>query len=113
MWKPCERFRCRADNGPRGQSPPLANPSPSSQQQGKRMSAHTTQEGWNPSLRYPDPAIEVLDKRFQKYLLNLASVERLYTGTRWGEGPVYFGDGRFLLWTDFPNERILKWEESS
>jgi gluconolactonase len=77
------------------------------------MSENATHDGWNPSLRYPDPAIEILDKRFQKYLLNLASVERLYTGTRWGEGPVYFGDGRYLLWTDFPNERIMKWDEAS
>ena len=77
------------------------------------MSADAPHDGWTPSLRYPDPAIEILDQRFQKYLLNLAGVERLHTGTRWGEGPVYFGDGRYLLWTDFPNERILRWDETS
>lgn len=42
-----------------------------------------------------------------------AAVERLYTGCRWSEGPVYFGDGRYLLWSDIPNNRILKWEEET
>ena len=49
--------------------------------------------GWAPSLRYPDPLVKSLDKRFDKYRLPLASVERLYTGARWSEGPVWFGDG--------------------
>lgn len=68
---------------------------------------------WQPSERYPDPAIEVIDARFLKYRLFHAAVERLATGTRWGEGPVWFGDGGYLLWSDIPNNRILKWEESS
>ncbi len=68
---------------------------------------------WSPNLRYPDPYVEVLDKRFEKYRINLASVERHFTGCRWSEGPVYFADGRYLLWSDIPNNRILKWEESS
>ena len=55
------------------------------------------------SVRYPDPAVEVIDPRFAKYKLGNAAVERLYTGTRWAEGPVWFGDGRFLLWSDIPN----------
>ena len=49
---------------------------------------------WSPSLRYPDPLIAALDPRFKKYHLPLSSVERLYTGTRWGEGPVWIGDLR-------------------
>ncbi len=68
---------------------------------------------WQPSQRYPDPAIEVLDERFQKYCVFSASVERLYTGCRWSEGPVWIGDGRYLLWSDIPNNRILKWEEET
>lgn len=63
--------------------------------------------------RYPDPAVKILDPRFAKYRLAQASVERLYTGTRWGEGPVYFGDGRYLLWSDIPNNRILRYDEES
>lgn len=68
---------------------------------------------WEPSLRYPDPAIEVLDPSFLKYRLINASVERLATGTRWGEGPVWFGDARALLWSDIPNDRILRWDEET
>lgn len=68
---------------------------------------------WEPSQRYPDPNIEVLDPAFNKYRLPLASVERLADGCRWSEGPVYFGDGRYLLWSDIPNNRILKWEEET
>ena len=68
---------------------------------------------WEPSQRYPDPAVQVMDASFNKYRLPLASIEQLYTGCRWSEGPVYFGDGRYVLWSDIPNDRILKWEEET
>lgn len=68
---------------------------------------------WEPEQRYPDPAVQVFDDSFNKYRWPLASVERLYTGCRWSEGPVYFGDGRYLLWSDIPNDRVLKWEEET
>ena len=68
---------------------------------------------WQPNERYPDPAVRVLDKEFLKYRLPLASVERLYIGCRWSEGPVYVGDGRYLLWSDIPNNRILRWDEET
>jgi gluconolactonase len=62
---------------------------------------------------YPDPAVEVIDPRFGKYKVNNAAVERLFTGTRWAEGPVWFGDGRYLLFSDIPNNRILRWQEET
>ena len=68
---------------------------------------------WSPSESYPDPAVQILDPRFAKYRVMLAAVERLYHGCRWAEGPVWFGDGRYLLWSDIPNNRILKWEEET
>jgi gluconolactonase len=68
---------------------------------------------WEASERYPDPAVQVLDPAFNKYRLLLASVERLYTGARWSEGPVYMGDWRCLLWSDIPNNRILRWDEET
>jgi len=68
---------------------------------------------WQPSPRYPDPAIEVLDPRFAKYHIVLSAVERLTTGLRWAEGPVWFGDGRYLLWSDIPNNRMLRWDEET
>jgi gluconolactonase len=68
---------------------------------------------WQPSPRYPDPAVEVLDPRFAPYRIALAAVERLYTGCRWAEGPVWFGDARCVLWSDIPNNRILRWDEET
>ncbi len=75
--------------------------------------ASPTTAGWRPHPRYPDPAIEAVDERFEKYWLKQSAVERLYTGCRWSEGPVWFGDGRYLLWSDIPNNRMLKWEEET
>ena len=68
---------------------------------------------WEPSNRYPDPNVQVLDPAFNALRLPLASVEQLTTGCHWSEGPVYFGDGRYVLWSDIPNDRILKWEEET
>jgi gluconolactonase len=66
-----------------------------------------------PPIRYPDPNIKVLDPRFAKYVLPMAAIERIAVGCRFTEGPVLFGDGRYLLWSDIPNDRILKWEEET
>jgi len=77
------------------------------------MTADEVSGGWRSSERYPDPAVEGLDPSFAKYRIFSAAVERLATGMRWGEGPVWFGDGRYLLWSDIPNNRILKWEEET
>src|SRR5512145_305275 len=68
---------------------------------------------WQPSQRYPDAAVKILDQSFAKYRLNLASVERIAHGFRWAEGPVWFGDGRYLLWSDIPNDRIMRWDEET
>jgi gluconolactonase len=69
--------------------------------------------GWEPNERYPDPAVQILDPSFAKYRVVQATVERIATGCRWNEGPVYFGDGRYLLWSDIPNNRIMRWDEES
>jgi gluconolactonase len=68
---------------------------------------------WEPSERYPDPSVQILHPSFAKYRLPLASVERLATGCRWSEGPVWFGEHRCLLWSDIPNNRILRWDEET
>src|SRR2546421_5014143 len=69
---------------------------------------------WEPAASYPDPAIRTLDPRFDniKPPFN-AAVARLATGFRWAEGPVWFGDGRYLLWSDIPNNRIMRWDEET
>lgn len=68
---------------------------------------------WQPSQRYPDPAVQVLHPSFAPYRLPLTSVEQLATGFRWAEGPVYLGDARCLLWSDIPNDRIMRWDEET
>jgi gluconolactonase len=68
---------------------------------------------WAPSQRYPDPSVQILDPSFAKYRLPLASIERLATGMRWCEGPVYFGDARCVLWSDIPNNRMMRWDEET
>jgi gluconolactonase len=64
-------------------------------------------------IGYPDPAIEAVDPRFDKYRIGAAAVERLWTGGRWTEGPVWFGDARCLYFSDIPNNRILRWSEQT
>jgi gluconolactonase len=68
---------------------------------------------WEPTARYPDPAVKILDPSFAKYRIMNAGVERLATHQRWCEGPVWLGDTRSLLWSDIPNNRIMRWDEAS
>lgn len=68
---------------------------------------------FTPSQRLPDPRIEVLDESFLALRLMSGTVEQLATGFYWAEGPVWFGDGRFLLFSDIPNDRILRWDDTS
>src|SRR5215213_10031821 len=76
----------------------------------KSALADTLPLGDLPNWRYPDPRVEALDKRF-KYKVGNAAIERIATGFRWAEGPVYFRDGGYLLWSDIPNNRIMRWLE--
>ena len=68
---------------------------------------------WQPSSRYPDPAVVSVDPSFDAYRLMSASIERLATGCRWAEGPVWLGDTRALVWSDIPNNRMLRWDEET
>jgi len=69
---------------------------------------------WDPEIvRYPDPNIKTLDPRFTPLVLGNAAVEMIATGCRFTEGPVWFGDLRCLLWSDIPNDRMMKWEEET
>ncbi len=62
-------------------------------------------------VRYPDPDIVVLDDRFKKYKLGNTPIQRLHRGTLWAEGPAWNGVGRYLLWSDIPNNNQLRWLE--
>lgn len=55
---------------------------------------------------------EALDERFDACLIGHAHVERLWSGARWSEGPCWFAAGRYLVWSDIPNNRILRWDET-
>lgn len=54
-------------------------------------------------------AIEYFDHRFRAVTVTTADVEILYDGCRWAEGPVWFNDGGYLVWSDIPNNRMLRW----
>jgi gluconolactonase len=62
-----------------------------------------------PPVRYPDADIVELDKRFKKYKIGNTPIQRLFTGCLWAEGPAWNGVGKYLLWSDIPNDRQLRW----
>jgi gluconolactonase len=62
-----------------------------------------------PPVRYPEPDVIALDKRFAKYKIGNTSIQRLYTGTQWAEGPAWCAAGRYLVWSDIPNNVHMRW----
>ena len=65
----------------------------------------------NKPVRYPDPDLVVLDKRFARYKLGNTPIQRLKTGFLWAEGPAWNGVGKYLLWSDIPNNVQHRWLE--
>lgn len=77
------------------------------------VSSRATERDWsgaNP-VRYPDPDIITLDPRFRQCVQFNAPLQRLHTGTLWAEGPAWNGVGRYLVWSDIPNDQQLRWIE--
>ena len=62
-------------------------------------------------VRYPDPDIVVLEKRFAKIKLGNSPIRRLHTGMLWAEGTAWNGVGKYLVWSDIPNDVQLRWLE--
>jgi gluconolactonase len=62
-------------------------------------------------VRYPDPDILALTNGFRRYMLFNTVIRRLHTGTLWAEGPAWSGVGRYLVWSDIPNNVQLRWIE--
>ncbi len=56
--------------------------------------------------------VDIIDPRFRRYVLPNAPLEKLADGFRWLEGPVWFGDRECLLFSDLPNNRVMRWSES-
>ena len=79
-----------------------------------RPLAHAAERDWTGAIptRYPDPDVIALDKRFKAKLGN-APVQRVYHSANmlWAEGPAWNGVGRYLLWSDIPNNIQLRWIE--
>jgi gluconolactonase len=80
--------------------PPAVNPNP-------------TPRDWTGQqpVQYPDPDIVALDNRFRKYIIGNTTIKRLHTGTLWAEGPAWNGVGRYLVWSDIPNNVQMRWIE--
>jgi len=57
-------------------------------------------------------SFEIIDPGFRRLALPYVHVEKLYTGCRWAEGPAWFAAGRYLVWSDIPNDRVLRWDET-
>jgi gluconolactonase len=57
-------------------------------------------------------SFEVIDERFSAYAMGNVHLETLFTGCRWSEGPVYVAAGRYILWSDIPNDRVMRWDET-
>ncbi len=59
--------------------------------------------------RYPEPDVIALDKRFEKIKIGNTPIVRLHTGMMWAEGTAWCGGGRYLVWSDIPNDVQLRW----
>src|SRR5450631_3434276 len=58
---------------------------------------------------FPDPDIITIDTTFARYRVNNSSIARLWTGANWMEGPAWCSQGRYLVWSDIPNNRQMRW----
>jgi gluconolactonase len=75
------------------------------------ISPDATPRDWSGQtpIRYPDPDIIALEPRFRRYVQFNSPIQRLHTGTLWAEGPAWNGVGRYLVWSDIPNDVQLRW----
>ena len=60
-----------------------------------------------------DPVTAIFDQRFNRLINPNARLETLHSGCRWAEGPAYVPAGRYLVWSDIPNDRMLRWDETT
>lgn len=61
----------------------------------------------------PGCGFEEIHQSFSECFVGHARVERLWSGARWSEGPAWFAAGRYLIWSDIPNNRMLRWDETN
>jgi gluconolactonase len=79
----------------------------------QQISSTPTPRDWTGQMpiQYPDPDVIALDDRFRKYIIGNTPIRRLYTGTLWSEGPAWNGVGKYLVWSDIPNNVQMRWVE--
>jgi len=79
----------------------------------QQVSPNPTERDWTGQtpVRYPDPDIIAVDNRFRKYIVGNTPIKRLYTGTLWAEGPAWNGVGKYLVWSDAPNNAQMRYIE--
>src|ERR1051326_5600790 len=82
-------------------------------QQQLPVSSTPSQRDWSRQdpVQYPDPDIVALDNRFRRYIVNNTVIRRHHFGTLWAEGPAWNGVGRYLVWSDIPNNVQMRWIE--
>jgi len=68
--------------------------------------------GCNREDAMPAEDYEILDPRFAGLVNGNAHVQKLFTGCQWAEGPAWFAAGRYLIWSDIPNNRMLRYDET-
>src|SRR5439155_14048500 len=76
-----------------------------------RTAAAQRDYGSTNPVRYPDPDLVVIDPRFNKYRIGNTPIRRLHTGMLWAEGPAWNTVGRYLVWSDIPNDVQMRWIE--
>jgi gluconolactonase len=77
------------------------------------ISPNATPRDWSNQVpvRYPEPDVVALDNRFRRYMVGNTVIKKLHTGTLWAEGPAWNGVGRYLVWSDIPNNVQMRWLE--
>src|ERR1700722_9201338 len=77
------------------------------------VSPNATPRDWSNQVpvQYPDPDVVALDNRFRRYIVGNTVIKKLHTGTLWAEGPAWNGAGRYLVWSDIPNNVQMRWIE--
>jgi gluconolactonase len=97
--------------GQTGQSSPAAGQPGQGNPPPRPASAPRDYSSGAPPVSYPDPDVITIDPAFNQLRLANTTIQRLWTGGLWCEGPAWCGQGRYLVWSDIPNNRQMRWLE--
>ena len=115
----CARRRGRCD-GDAGRRPGLCPATTAgSARRARRAALHRhhaaarLRPGGAPTTYFTDPDVLTIDPSFNALRQPNAPIQRLWTGALWSEGPAWNAQGRYLVWSDIPNNRQLRWIEDN